>query len=64
MDTLLSEIQKLVVSSLSGTLAIVAVLSTLHLDVLIAQEVGKPPLLLIRCRVPPSVLHQNGVQYS
>jgi len=30
VDTLLSKIQKLVVSSLSGTLAIVAVLSTLH----------------------------------
>ena len=47
METLLTKIQKYVVMALAGMLAIVVVLSTLHLGVLIAQEIWKPPRFLI-----------------
>jgi uncharacterized membrane protein (DUF373 family) len=45
---LLSTIQKFTVFALAGMLGIVVVLSTLHLGVLIAQEIWAPPRFLIR----------------
>ena len=47
METLLTKIQKFVVLTLAVMLAVVVVLSTLHLGVLIAQEIWKPPRFLI-----------------
>jgi uncharacterized membrane protein (DUF373 family) len=47
LETLLTKIQKLVVLALAGMLGVVVVLSTLHLGVLIGQEVWKPPRFLI-----------------
>lgn len=47
LETLLTKIQKFVVLALAAMLAIVVVLSTLHLGVLIAQEAWKPPRFLI-----------------
>jgi len=48
LETLLSTIQKLTVIALAAMLAIVVILSTLHLGVLIAQEVWARPRFLIR----------------
>lgn len=48
METLLASIQKLTVFALAAMLAVVVILSTLHLGVLIAQEVWAPPRFLIR----------------
>jgi uncharacterized membrane protein (DUF373 family) len=47
MERLLSNVQKFAVMALAGLLVIVMVLSTLHLGVLIAQEIWKPPRWLI-----------------
>jgi uncharacterized membrane protein (DUF373 family) len=48
LETLLTKIQKLTVVGLFGMLAVVVSLSTLHLGVLIAQEIWTPPRFLIR----------------
>ncbi len=48
VETLVRKIQKLTVFALVGMLAVVVVLSTLHLGVLIAQEIWTPPRFLIR----------------
>ena len=47
VETLLTKIQKFVVLALALMLAVVVVLSTLHLGVLIAQEIWRPPRFLI-----------------
>jgi uncharacterized membrane protein (DUF373 family) len=48
LETLIGRVQKLTVMALSGMLAVVVVLSTIHLGVLIAQEIWEPPRFLIR----------------
>jgi uncharacterized membrane protein (DUF373 family) len=48
LEALLTKVQKLTVIVLAGMLAIVVVLSTLHLGVLIAEEIWEPPRFLIR----------------
>ena len=48
METLLTKIQKFAVVALAGLLAVVVLFSTLHLGVLIAQEIWTPPRFLIR----------------
>jgi uncharacterized membrane protein (DUF373 family) len=48
LEALLARIQKLVVSVLAGMLVVVVLLSTMHLGVLIAQEVWAPPRFLVR----------------
>lgn len=47
MEKLIAAIQKFVVMALASMLVLVVVLSTLHLGVLIAQEIWKPPRFLI-----------------
>lgn len=47
IESLLSKAQKFVVLILAGLLTIVMVLSTIHLGVLIAGEIWKPPRFLI-----------------
>jgi uncharacterized membrane protein (DUF373 family) len=47
LETLLTKIQKLTVWVLAGMLVVVMMLSTVHLGVLIAQEIWKPPRFLI-----------------
>jgi uncharacterized membrane protein (DUF373 family) len=48
LNTLLAIIQKFAIFTLAGMLAVVVTLSTLHLGVLIAQEIWTPPRFLIR----------------
>jgi uncharacterized membrane protein (DUF373 family) len=48
LETLLAKIQKFTVLALTGMLVVVVLLSTLHLGVLIVQEVWAPPRFLIR----------------
>jgi uncharacterized membrane protein (DUF373 family) len=48
LEMLLTKIQKLTVFLLFAMLAVVVLLSTLHLGVLIAQEIWTPPRFLIR----------------
>jgi len=48
LETLLTKIEKFTVFVLAGMLAVVVLLSTLHLGVLIAQEILAPPRFLIR----------------
>jgi uncharacterized membrane protein (DUF373 family) len=48
VEILLVSIQKFTVYSLVAMLALVVVLSTIHLGVLIAQEIWEPPRFLIR----------------
>lgn len=48
LEALITKIQKFTVLALAGMLAIVVVLSTVHLGVLIAEEVWTPPRFLIR----------------
>ena len=48
METLLTRVQKFTVLALSAMLCVVVLLSTLHLGVLIADEVWQPPRFLIR----------------
>jgi uncharacterized membrane protein (DUF373 family) len=48
LEKILREIQKVTVWVLAGMLTVVVLLSTLHLGVLIAQEVWAPPRFLIR----------------
>jgi uncharacterized membrane protein (DUF373 family) len=47
METLITRAQKLVVAALAILLMVVVVLSTIHLGVLIAEEIWKPPKYLI-----------------
>jgi hypothetical protein len=47
METVLTKVQKLTVLTLAGMLVVVMVLSTIHLGVLIGQEIWKPPRFLI-----------------
>ncbi len=47
VEALLTKIQKLTVIALTAMLAIVVVLSTVHLGALIATEIWKPPRFLI-----------------
>ena len=48
VEALLTRIQKITVSALVAMFAVVVLLSTLHLGVLIAQEIWTPPRFLIR----------------
>jgi uncharacterized membrane protein (DUF373 family) len=48
LETLLTKIQKFTVLALAGMLAVVVVLSTVHLGALIVQEIWAPPRFLIR----------------
>jgi uncharacterized membrane protein (DUF373 family) len=48
LETLLTRVQKFTVLALAAMLCVVVILSTLHLGVLIAQEVWAPPRFLIR----------------
>ena len=48
MEKLIEAIQKFIVLALASMLVLVVVLSTVHLGVLIAQEIWKPPRFLIR----------------
>jgi uncharacterized membrane protein (DUF373 family) len=48
LETLVTKIQKFVVFALAGMLIVVVALSTLHLGVLIAEEIWAPPRFLIR----------------
>jgi uncharacterized membrane protein (DUF373 family) len=48
LEALIGSVQKLIVIALSGMLVVVVVLSTIHLGVLIAQEIWAPPRFLIR----------------
>jgi uncharacterized membrane protein (DUF373 family) len=47
MENLLNQVQRLVVLGLAVLLLVVVVLSTVHLGVLIAEDVWKPPKFLI-----------------
>jgi uncharacterized membrane protein (DUF373 family) len=48
VEILLTKIQKITVMALAGMLIVVMVLSTVHLGVLIFEEIMKPPRFLIR----------------
>ena len=48
METLLTKVQKFTVLALAAMLSVVVILSTLHLGVLIVDEVWQPPRFLIR----------------
>jgi uncharacterized membrane protein (DUF373 family) len=48
LETLLTRVQKFTVLALAAMLSVVVILSTLHLAVLIADEVWQPPRFLIR----------------
>jgi uncharacterized membrane protein (DUF373 family) len=47
METLITKVQKVTVLALAAMLVVVMLLSTVHLGVLIAQEIWKPPRWLI-----------------
>lgn len=47
LETLIGSVQKLTVVALAGMLVVVVFLSTVHLGVLIGEEVAKPPRWLI-----------------
>jgi uncharacterized membrane protein (DUF373 family) len=48
LETLFTNVQKLTVAALATMLSVVVILSTVHLGVLIAQEIWTPPRFLIR----------------
>jgi len=48
LETLLTKIQRFTVLALAGMIAVVVLLSTVHLGVLIAEEIWAPPRFLIR----------------
>jgi uncharacterized membrane protein (DUF373 family) len=48
LETLFTDVQKLTVAALATMLSVVVILSTVHLGVLIAQEIWAPPRFLIR----------------
>ncbi len=47
MEVILTKVQKLTVLTLAGMLVVVMVLSTIHLGVLIFQQIMAPPRFLI-----------------
>lgn len=47
LETLFGKVQKFTVLTLAGMLVVVVVLSTLHLGLLIGEEIWKPPRFLI-----------------
>jgi len=47
LETLLSKVQKMTVWAITGMLVVVMVLSTIHLGVLIGEEIWTPPRFLI-----------------
>jgi len=47
LETLITKVQKLTVLTLAGMLVVVMLLSTIHLGVLIGEEIWKPPRGLI-----------------
>ena len=47
METLITKLQKFTVLALAGMLVVVMMLSTVHLGVLIGQQIWKPPRFLI-----------------
>jgi uncharacterized membrane protein (DUF373 family) len=47
LETLLAKIQRFTVVALAGMLAVVVILATIHLGVLIAEEIWVPPRFLI-----------------
>jgi len=47
LETLLTKIQKFTVLALAGMLVVVMILSTIHLGVLIGQQIWTPPRFLI-----------------
>ena len=47
LETLFGKVQKFTVLTLAGMLVVVVVLSTLHLGLLIGDEIWKPPRFLI-----------------
>ena len=47
IEMVMTKVQKLTVLTLAGMLVVVLVLSTIHLGVLIGQEIMKPPRFLI-----------------
>ena len=47
VETLLTKVQKLTVLALAAMLIVVTILSTIHLGVLIGQEIMRPPRFLI-----------------
>ncbi len=47
LETVLAKIQKVTVLALVGMLVVVVVLSTVHLGMLIGEEIWKPPRFLI-----------------
>jgi uncharacterized membrane protein (DUF373 family) len=48
LETLFTDVQKITVAALATMLSVVVILSTVHLGVLIAQEIWAPPRFLIR----------------
>ena len=48
METFITQVQRFTIWVLATMLAVIVVLSTLHLGVLIAQEIWTPPRFLIR----------------
>ena len=48
MEAFLTRVQKIIATTLAGLLVIVVVLSTIHLAVLIGEEIWTPPRFLIR----------------
>jgi hypothetical protein len=59
LETLIGGVQKLTVTALAGMLVVVVLLSTAHLGVLIAQEIWKPPRVLIPVQ---GVVTENSVR--
>jgi uncharacterized membrane protein (DUF373 family) len=48
LESVLTKVQRLIVVALMGMLVVVVLLSTIHLGVLIAEEIMAPPRFLIR----------------
>ncbi len=48
MEALITKVQKFTVMALAGMLALVVILSTVHLGVLIGEEIWEPPRFMIR----------------
>jgi uncharacterized membrane protein (DUF373 family) len=48
LETVLTKVQKLNVVALAGMLVVVLIFSTIHLGVLVAEEIMAPPRFLIR----------------
>lgn len=48
MEALITKVQKFTVMALAGMLALVVILSTVHLGVMIGEEIWEPPRFMIR----------------